>query len=634
MRRIAHISLVHLFIVTILFSGLLITEKYYLAREQDNTVISIVPEEDSVLEMMTTSTTLEVSENLALLLEKFKAEDIELHGLQNLQEFKELSDKDIPVLWLKLAEIFYDRHEYSVVINKLEKLDKNQRSQFKALFMYAFSLSKIGSIDKAIEQYRLLLKLNPNAQAAMFNLALLLKKQKQYHEAIPVFLKAVDISSGAKKAKAYAGLAASYYRLKDYVQAAVFFRKSLEYRPDAASIWIQLAKSLAASNEKYEDVLDAFSKGIALNADDFKAYLQQAEYQIQNLAYTDAVKTLEKASGISDDPKVHELMAWSYLEIGSRAKARKALSRTLKHSLSPKFKKRVELLRMYLDKEYKKLVSQLQKQRKMSKDLQYLQGLSYRKMGYFKSAFKTFEKLNESRKYHWRVKTQTVRMQRSRKQYEDALKQFETLLAHNLNAAFLWFEAALTHETLSQTHAGLEKINRAIALRPKNKVYQLTRARLLRMAGRNQDAMAELDTLLRINPRYLRAMYLAGNILYELGEYEKLISVYRRVLNIHPGDYDIQYQLAKAYMLSGNSSDASSMLVKLLSEQSHNIEARFFLAQIYFNDGLFTKSTLELEQLLKLDRKHAKALALKERILKIIRVTQDAKKQALARNSN
>ncbi|MDX2503504.1 MAG: tetratricopeptide repeat protein [Gammaproteobacteria bacterium] len=619
MRKIAHLSVLHLFVAIVFFSALVIIEKYYLSRDLESTVISIVPDEDSMLEVMTESSMIRVSENLSLFLEKFTAEKVMLSEMHNLSEFKLLTDSDTPVMWLKLAEIFYALHDYAQVVTILEKLDEKQRIRLDALFMYAYSLSKAVSKDRAIDQYRLLLIQKSNAQAATFNLALLLKKKKRYDEAIAVFTKAVEISSGKKKAKAYAGLATSYYNQRDFKQATEFFRKSLDYRPGVASIWIQLAKSMAASDEKYPAVLNSFDKGIALNPDDFKAYLLKAEYQIQNLAYTEAIATLDNALIISDDPRMHELLAWSHIELGSRAKARKSLNRTQKHSLSAKFRKRVEFLMLYLDKEYQKLAAQLQKPAKSSKDLLYLQGLTYRKMGYFKSAFKTFGQLDNIRKYQWRVKTQTVRMLRSRKQYVDALEQFETLLAHNQNAAFLWFEASLTHEALTQFKPGLEKINQAIALRPDKKAYHLARARLLRLAGRQKEAIAGLEALLRTYPKYLRAMHLTAGILSEGKDTVKLIEIYNRILALDPDDYEIQYQLAFAYTSSGINDEARRVLLKLLSEQSHNIKARFLLAKNYENAGLFNQSIDEINRVLKLASGHAEAIGLKNKLMEKIR---------------
>ncbi|MFC1602846.1 tetratricopeptide repeat protein, partial [Pseudomonadota bacterium] len=302
------------------------------------------------------------------------------------------------------------------------------------------------------------------------------------------------------------------------------------------------------------------------------------------------------------------------LEQGKRTLARKQLTYINSRTASEKLKKKVALMRLYIDKEYKPLTDELNNKKQLSDEQRYLKGISQRKQHYFSSAFKTFEQISSSTQFSWRIQIQKARMTRSRQEYAAAIKQYNALLNHNKGAAFLWFEAALTHEKLLQFTAGIDSVKQAIQLQPTNRVYRLTHARLLDQSGQTKPAIEALTLVLDSNPKYARALRLMGEFFTKTNDRVQLIQIYKRLLAINPDDPDTLYKFAQAMESQGDLPTAQALLSNLLELKSNHIEARYLLAQSYYKNGQLSDSLSEIGNLLRLNANHAPAKSLKNTI--------------------
>ncbi len=376
-----------------------------------------------------------------------------------------------------------------------------------------------------------------------------------------------------------------------------------------------LSDAMAAAGYPLAEIIDSYNKGIALDRRNYNAYMQKARFLLANFAYPEVIETLDAAAKISSNAQLFELKAWAYLEMGKRNLARKSLKKMVKQVISKSLIEKSVLIQLYIDKKYSGLIERLKKHKSLSDDMTYLKGLTYRRLGFFKSAFKTFRNLEDNTDFNWRVRIQQARMIRSRKQYAQAMDQFEQLLRHNDRAAFLWFEASLVHESQSQSIEGLKKIHTAISLSPDKLTYQLVGARLLEQSGNYREAIQNLRAILEIKPRYVRALKQLAGILTKTGDLERLTETYQTLLVINPGDYDAMLDLAVIYASADNISRARDTLQTLLAEKPDHLQARYLLAEIFYTDAMYSESLLQLTKLLKLDASHTEAKLLREKIL-------------------
>lgn len=610
-------SIIYFLLALIALANLLYVERIFLAKQDTTSVIVIDPDAESTLEdsVSASQQTAPLSDDLKVILDDMIGSAKELDRIHARADYQALNKNQKLLLTSLLSQHLYEKRLYQQVIDILEPLNFDQRVLHDVQFLYAYSLSRTDKRDAAIEQYRLLSTRDQRSQSTYLNLGLLLQKSGQCDEAIPVFTKAISFSSGVKKAKAFSGNAKCHFQAGLFNESVEFYKKSIEYRPNSAKTWIKLANVMAAAGQPIVDIIDTYDKGIALDKRNYKAYIQKARFLLANYAYPEVIETLDVAAKVSSNAELFELQTWAYLEQGRRNLARKALKKMAKQVRSKGLIDKSELILMYLNKKYSDLIDRLKKRKRLAPDMVYLKGLTYRRLGYYKSALKTFKDLEGKDDFSWRVRIQQARMTRSRKQYPEAVAQFEQLLKHNERAAFLWFESALIHESQKQSLKGLQKIETAINLSPKKLPYQLARARLHDQSGNTQAAIEKLEALLAIKPRYVRALKLLADILSKTEDLDRLIATYKKLLTIEPGNYDSMLNLAVTYTRAKETSMARSTLQTLLLEKSDHLQARYMLAENFYADGMYPQSLLELNKLLKLDASHTEAQLLREKIL-------------------
>jgi len=213
----------------------------------------------------------------------------------------------------KLVKQLHVNKQYRVIVNLLQTQPENSLEQVR--FYYGLALSKLGNAQGAIKQYQAHIELYPNHQSATLNLGLLLKKAKSYEKAVVILTKAVDISSGRKKAKALALLAASQQQLGNKKVAEEHYSKSIEYRPNHAATWLKLANIMAELNRPREEVEKTFKRAIALDKKQLNAWLKFGKYALQNGKFSLAENTLTRALHLSSEHQdVRLQLAWALSE--------------------------------------------------------------------------------------------------------------------------------------------------------------------------------------------------------------------------------------------------------------------------------------------------------------------------------
>ena len=88
----------------------------------------------------------------------------------------------------------YRLKEYQKAIPHLNSAVEKSPDFVEAYRMMAHCYDRLDNIDKAIENYKLALSINPNLEKSLYNVALLHISKKDYKEAEVLLQKAVNIS--------------------------------------------------------------------------------------------------------------------------------------------------------------------------------------------------------------------------------------------------------------------------------------------------------------------------------------------------------------------------------------------------------------------------------------------------------
>jgi Flp pilus assembly protein TadD len=152
------------------------------------------------------------------------------------------------------------------------------------------------------------------------------------------------------------------------------------------------------------------------------------------------------------------------------------------------------------------------------------------------------------------------------------------------------FRAALAlqpaGEAADQTHKGLlqallaEKKNAEaatemgvyLAAHPGDTATQLEHASLLVDAGKEDDALAELDKVAAAGPESLRALKLRALIYFRKKQYDNAVPVLVKAIALAPQDPDLRAQLGHAYLETKDYPNAANALVAAIQVDPQSID--------------------------------------------------------------
>ena len=598
-------------LVTII--GFSITESILKSTTNTSSIVKISPPSSELTEVLESATPRFAPSNklASLLLEQIISNKLTIKEALKIEPFLSLSSTENLAVISSSAYVLSEKQDFVNVTALLSELTFEQRMTQSVQFTFAHALSKIGETAASIEQYERYTSARPNAFGAIFNRGLLLKKTHAYKQAITVFSNAIEKSSGHKKAKALAGLADSEYQLSLYENAINHYKKSIEYRPDNPNTWSQLGNVLSVSGSPYKQLIDAYNKAIALNQQDPRLHLTKAKHQLQHYDYAGVTNTLKGTHLKSDNLTTRRLLAWSYLEQGKRNNAKKHIRYLVQHETSTTRKANAELMLLYANKHYKELILAAKKNPRKSNEFRYLEALAYRKTGLYKNSMALLKNLYKNKTYHLRSRIQIARIKRSRKQYSDAIADYQQLIQHNNGVAFLPFELSLIHESLAQSNAALQSIQHALSINPANKTYQLANIRYLQLSGDSNKALQEINSLLVKVPRYTRGLKLKAKLQIAKNEPGNATKTLKKVLALQPSDTTTLRQLSELLIDRNQYKSAQNYLTQLLIEQSDSVEDRYLLAYTFYKDKQLSQALNELDNVLKLNKHHQLAKKLK-----------------------
>jgi len=173
------------------------------------------------------------------------------------------SDKEKAVAWNELGNLYRclnDYHNAVVSYQKADELDPEQSSMRDSIEYYhaesnagnaqvwnelGDTFFKSGSYAKASDCYRKVTEMLPLNGWAYNNLALSLAYQSRFEEAIPVYMKCLELFDNEKeKADVWNRLGNVYRRLNDYGNAVAAYKKAFKLNNESSSLLTRTRFSL------------------------------------------------------------------------------------------------------------------------------------------------------------------------------------------------------------------------------------------------------------------------------------------------------------------------------------------------------------------------------------------------------
>ncbi len=128
---------------------------------------------------------------------------------------------------------------------------------------------KLGNFDKAIEEFQMALKINPDYFFGLNNLGNVYGKQKKYEEAIKYFQRALDQKSDYSPA--HYNIARAYHLVGRKNDAIESYRKAIQFNPYFEQAFYNIAY-LSMELSLFDEAIENFNKFIAMQPNHSKAH--------------------------------------------------------------------------------------------------------------------------------------------------------------------------------------------------------------------------------------------------------------------------------------------------------------------------------------------------------------------------
>lgn len=428
------------------------------------------------------------------------------------------SSPDDPYLVYNLALTQYKQGLIPESIENFRKaIIANGRGQIAE-----FANAQLGSIyfhrddlNGAEHHFREALAIKPNDSKYLYNLGIVLLKNKKPEEASSAFQKAVDAGSGDPQIYRY--IAESFMDLKQYDYAAMALEKALKIKPDDIDSLFQLA-DLYYNQGKLSNAEDVFQKIIRNTPGD-----TNTENALVNLGiilddmerYSEAIEKFEKAITLnSKNDNAYYNLGIAYKNAGQATRALESFRRAT--VLNPS------------ETKYKEVI-----------------GDYYFENAYYLEASKEYEDLLKNNPYQHKVRLKLADVYYKQKQLELAEKN----LAHVLNNSKNGEEIKIAHRKMALVYSEGDSKNKTLALEsaykgshidPDDMESRLILAKVLldsNSAIDREKAIDELTSIIRseVKPKTMAKAYnYLGLCYYKNNEFKKAISNFQNALDLDP----------------------------------------------------------------------------------------------------
>ena len=149
-------------------------------------------------------------------------------------------------------------------------------------------------------------------------------------------------------------------------------------------------------------------------------------------------------------------------------------------------------------------------------------------------------------------------------------------------------------------------VESALAKEPQHPLSTIVKAKLMMLAGSDDDARILLVDALAKHPNDLKLLRAVAGIHLEAKEYEEAIPYLQRARKIAPLDTQWVVQLVAAYQKLGKRKELLPLLRELADQDYDDAEARYQWAKLALEAGDFVTAEAAARAVLYIDVKHAK----------------------------
>ncbi|MFH1397590.1 MAG: tetratricopeptide repeat protein [Candidatus Omnitrophota bacterium] len=264
-----------------------------------------------------------------------------------IQEYKSAlkADYQNAAIHLGLATTFFKDNQVDKAAEELNlaiKFDPDAVEPHAILALLYFSQNKVSLANAEYETaLKKAIDIQPENADIYKNLGLLYLRQKKFKEAEGIYRLVLNISS--QDAQVYFYLANISDELKNRAEAVKNLKKALELKPDYSPALNYLGYLYVEEGKNLDEAGDMIRRALEIEPDN-GAYVDSLGWFYFKKGKTkEAIKELEKASGLMPDPVIYDHLGDAYFKINDLEKAKINWQKSLEmDNAQEKIKKKIE----------------------------------------------------------------------------------------------------------------------------------------------------------------------------------------------------------------------------------------------------------------------------------------------------
>ena len=194
-----------------------------------------------------------------------------------------------------------DTFKSKKTLDEMPGLEREQDLSIEELYDRGISYYDKGMIDKAIEEFKEVLELDPDDIETHYHLGNAYADKEMFDEAISIYKKVIE--KNPEFIDAYLSLSTLYLDMDMVDEAISLCNQAISANPDDSFLCFHLGEAYVR-NEQYEEAITAFNKAISINPMDPETQYRLAESYYKTKQYDMALKHATQAEelGYITDP--------------------------------------------------------------------------------------------------------------------------------------------------------------------------------------------------------------------------------------------------------------------------------------------------------------------------------------------
>lgn len=502
-------------------------------------------------------------------------------------------------------------------IQLLKEIENTNPDYPGLYFQMGNAYSVKGEFTLAEEMYKESLKRGHIKKEQIYGvLGFIYEGNGQYDKALDYFKKGLEENQMDKTCNL--GIAYYYFEKGQYNDAIEIYDKMLEYNPNDTDMLMGLANAYTFTNE-YEKALECFNKIMQITKDKSKIdacknnikiledqLSSQTKYQFilpKSPKLREALECLrsgelEKAKillmqEVSDDPNnttARGCLAKVYLEQNNIPEAFNEVNVVLEMDKDNAYARWVLGQIYFTRKDLDNAIKEFNRAYELNKkDVAYIFNLAQAyaaKLDFIKAEL-LFQELLTIDPDAEEARVMLSYIYTDQEKYELAINQCEYISDSDYRKFDILAKILALKGELNNAVAEYEK---SIAINPNNIDAYIELGKVYRMKENYSKSIECFDKAIQINPRCAEAYELKGIILGKNKMYDKAIESLQRAMELDPNNYELYYNLGVAYLHHGDDKKSIECLNKYIIFEPNNADAYHALAYAYYYIGQYPKA--------------------------------------------